>query len=311
AEHGLGHTRPNPPVGAVIVQGNQIIGEGYHQKAGADHAEVAAIKRAAPFLEQRKKLKNKQPLSMYVTLEPCSTKGKTPACTDAIIAAGIDRVVYAVPDPNPKNRLASRRVLAAAGIRSERFSTDPAVTAEAEHLIRAFDKSIRKGIPYITVKIAMTLDGKICDNTGCAKWVSSEKMRKITGRMRETVDAVMVGAETIRKDDPSLLSHGKANPDLVRVVISSSGNLPKRAQIFVDGAPNKTVVYPNPKTAVRELAKMGVNHVLCEGGLKLAVSLSRMGLVDEWITVLAPKILGDKPIREARFLPEVKCLLDL
>ena len=160
-------------------------------------------------------------------------------------------------------------------------------------------------MPYVTVKLAMSLDGRICDDFGNARWISSAKSRKMTGKYRERVDAIMVGAETIRKDNPSLLSHGKRNDDLIRVVVTRSGTLPKNAQVFTDGAPNTTKVFRVGKDAkdlkdvLRQLGRMGVMHVLCEGGLKLARSLADAGLVDEWMTVLAPVVIGSRPIARA------------
>ena len=301
AKRGEGHTRPNPPVGAVIVKNGKIIGEGWHKKAGGDHAEVAAIKNALRKLKHTKTqtLKN---CTLYVTLEPCSKPGRVGACTDAIIAAGIKRVVYGSVDPNPVNRGRAKRILSRAGITCE--CTDD---CDCDELIAPFTKHVRTGLPYVTVKLAMSLDGKICDDFGNARWISSAESRKMTGKCREQVDAIMVGAETIRRDDPSLLSHGKRNDDLIRVVVTRSGKLPKNAQIFTDGAPNRTLVF-NTETqrhgegirgVLLELGKMGVMHVLCEGGLKLARSLADAGLVDEWITVLAPVVIGSRPIARA------------
>ena len=314
AERGEGHTRPNPPVGAVIVKGGKIIGEGWHKRCGGDHAEVAAIKDA---LRKRKHsrtqtLKN---CTLYVTLEPCSKPGRVGACTDAIIAAGIKKVIYAVPDPNPKNRGKAKRALTKRGIVCE-CASDRIVRVLADRLIAPFAKHVTMGLPYVTVKIAMSLDGKICDDYGNARWISSAESRKMTGRLREKVDAIMVGAETVRKDDPSLLSHGKRNDDLIRVVVTRSGKLPKNAQIFTDGAPNETRVFrvgkdaKNLKDVLRQLGKASVMHVLCEGGLKLARSLADAGLVDEWITVLAPKVIGSRRIGKAVSVPRTSVLLD-
>jgi len=291
AARGLGHTRPNPAVGAVIVKGGRIVGEGWHKRAGGDHAEVAAIRRAKCPLEGS---------TIYVTLEPCSRPGRVGACTDAIIAAGICRVVYAIPDPNPKNRGKARRALAKAGVACERFKGDKEVVKAADDLVCDFRKHVLTGLPHVTVKLAMSLDGKICDDSGDAKWISSSASRKLTGSsLRETYDAIMVGGETVRRDDPSLLSHGRRNDDLVRVVVSKSGNLPKGARIFTDGAPNRTLVFDDAKDALVELGRMGVMSVLCEGGLKLARSLADQGLVDEWLTVLSPVVIGSRPIGAA------------
>ena len=292
AERGLGHTRPNPAVGAVIVKDGKILGEGWHKKAGGDHAEVAAIKNAM----KRGGCKGS---TIYVTLEPCSKPGRVGACTDAIVAAGISRVVYAIPDPNPKNRGKAKRVLANAGVKCERFKGDKELLSKCGGLINDFRKHVLTGLPYVTVKIAMSLDGKICDDTGNAKWISANESRKLTGLMRAKVDAIMVGAETVRNDNPSLLCHQRRNDDLLRVIVSKSGRLPKNAQVFADGAPNKTLVFDDAKKALVELGNMGVMSVLCEGGLALARSLADEGLVDEWRTILAPIIIGSRPIAKA------------
>lgn len=303
AIRGLGHTRPNPCVGAVVVNAGKIVGEGWHRKAGGDHAEVAALKKAGAAAKGS---------TVYVTLEPCSKPGRVGACTDALIAAGVANVVYAVQDPNPKNRGRAKRALAKARIQCERFSGDEDVTTQCEALIRAFRKHVLTGMPYVIVKIAMSLDGRICDGWGDAKWISSAKARRLTGSaLRERSDAIMVGAETLRRDDPSLLSHGRRNDDLVRVIVSKSGKIPKDAHVFTDGAPNKTLVFDDARKALEELGRMGITSVLCEGGLKLAVSLAKQGLVDEWLTVLAPKVIGDGRISEAAQIGEVACLLDL
>jgi len=307
AHKGEGHTRPNPPVGAVVVRGGKVIGEGWHRRCGGDHAEVAAIKDA--LRRSGGAVRFLKGAEIFVTLEPCSKPGRVGACTDAIAAAGLSRVVYACPDPNPANRGKARRVLAKAGIACELFRGDADVTATAKRLIAPFAKHVTRHLPYVTVKLAMSLDGKICDRFGNARWVSSAVARKQTGLLRERVDAIMVGAETVRKDDPSLLSHSRRNDDLVRVVISRSGRLPKKAQVFTDGR-NPTLVYSNIETAMRDLADRGMMHVLCEGGLGLATSLAEAGFVDEWLTVLVPKVIGTRPIGEATHIGTLTCLLD-
>ncbi len=295
AARGLGHTRPNPPVGAVIVKNGKIVGEGWHRKAGKDHAEVAAIKSAT-----RRGAKSLNGSTIYVTLEPCSRPGRVGACTDAIVAAGISRVVYAIPDPNPRNRGRAKCALAKHGIRCERFTGDRELLHVADDLVCDFRKHVLTGMPYVVVKIAMSLDGRICDDSGNARWISSKGSRARTGgTLRGIVDAIMVGGETLRRDDPSLLCHGRRNDDLVRVIVSKSGNLPKNAQVFTDGAPNRTLVFDDAKKALVELGRMGVMSVLCEGGLKLARSLADQGLVDQWMTVLAPKVIGSRPVEKA------------
>lgn len=306
ASRGEGHTRPNPPVGAVIVKDGRIVGEGWHKRCGGDHAEVAAIKNAARRGESVKGA------VIYVTLEPCSKPGRVGACTDAIAAAGIGKVVFAVSDPNPVNRGRAKRVLSRAGIECvmpgrsmvPREEWDGAggmksALEYARRLVAPFAKHVTTGLPYVTVKLAMSLDGKICDDYGDAKWISSERARKETGKERTRVDAIMVGGETVRRDNPSLLSHGRRNDDLIRVIVSSSGKLPPTAQIFTDGAPNRTLVFRDARQALEELGRMGVMHVFCEGGLKLATSLADADLVDEWIAVNAPVVIGSRRIGEA------------
>ena len=309
ASRGEGHTRPNPPVGAVIVRNGKIVGEGFHRKAGTNHAEVSAIANA------KRRGESVKGATIYVTLEPCSKPGRVGACTDAIVAAGLKQVFYAVPDPNPVNRGRAKRVLSRAGIECRCLATDcramwtnPKTNDEAwlgdlvraaEELVLPFAKHVKTGRPYVTVKLAMSLDGKICDKAGNAKWISSAKSRRITGLDRARVDAIMVGAETVRKDNPSLLSHRRRNDDLLRVVVSRSGRLPKSAQVFTDGR-NPTLVFRSVEEAMSELGRRGCLHVLCEGGLSLARSLADRNLVDAWRLVTAPIVIGSRPISGAR-----------
>lgn len=303
ARKGEGHTRPNPAVGAVVVRNGVIIGEGWHHRAGCDHAEVDALKNAV------KRGHATRGAALYVTLEPCSRPGRVGACTDAIVAAGIRRVVYGSIDPNPANRGRAKRILSRHGITCERYHRSSLISQLAS-LIAPFAKHVTTGLPYVTVKIAMSLDGRICDRFGDAKWVSSARARRTTGKLRERVDAIMVGAETVRKDNPSLLSHGRRNDDLIRVVISRSGKLPRKAQVFTDGR-NPTLVYRDAREALEDLGRRGIMHVLCEGGFALATSLAQEGLVDEWITVLAPKVIGAGRIADAAGVDRVSCLLDV
>ena len=250
-----GHTRPNPPVGAVVVKGGKVIGEGRHRRCGGDHAETAALKacKSSP-----------AGATVYVTLEPCSKPGRVGACCDALVAAGVKRVVWACADPNPTNRGRAARVLRKAGI-----ATAHGICAdEAAELIRPFAKHVTTGMPYVTVKLAQSLDGKICDDFGSARWISSERSRRTTGRLRERVDAIMV-----------------------------------KAQVFTDAAKDRTLVFRDAAEAVRELGRRGFMHVLCEGGLGLARSLAAAGLVDEWITVLAPIVIGDGHLSDAFRFP--------
>lgn len=309
AQKGEGHTRPNPPVGAVLVKASRIIGEGYHKRAGSPHAEVAAIANA------RRKHEDPRGAALYVTLEPCSTPGLVGACTDAIVEAGIKAVVYGARDPNPKNAGRSEKVLSAAGIACNLFADTAFFDQKGgNELIKPFAKFITKSVPYVTVKIAMSLDGRICDNKGNSRWISSEDAREATGELREKADVILVGAETVRKDNPTLLAHGTANPDLVRAVVTRSGKLPKKATVFTDGK-NETLVYKVPDgnlaPMMEDLAKRGYMHVLCEGGLQLATSLAEQGFVDRWISVIAPKVIGTRPLAKAAVVPEVVLMEDV
>lgn len=297
AQRGQGHTRPNPPVGAVVVAGGEIIGEGWHRRCGGDHAEVAALK------DTLRRGNSPKGACVYVTLEPCSRPGRVGACTDALIAAGVSRVVYACRDPNPKNRGRAKRILARAGIGCERIEN-----VQANRLIAPFAKHVTTGMPFVTVKLAMSLDGRICDRNGEAKWISSPAARKETGRLRMQVDAIMVGAGTIRSDNPVLLPHHGRNDDLVRVVVTRSGRLPPKSNVLCDGRNETVVCKVGPRQTLKEvlqkLGERGIMHVLCEGGMELAVSLAEEGLVDEWISVIAPCVIGTRPIeKKQRYVP--------
>ncbi len=330
AERSCGATRPNPPVGAVAVKDGRVIGEGRHRRCGGDHAEVAALKSAL------RRGHDASGATVYVTLEPCSRAGRVGACCDALKEAHVAKVVWAVPDPNPRNSGRATGVLRAAGIATECWhrSSDcgkRSCAADAAKLIAPFAKHVSIGLPYVTVKLAMSLDGKICDDWGGARWVSSAKARRETGRLRERVDVIMVGAETVRKDNPSLLSHGKRNDMLYRAIVTRSGRLPCASQVFTDDASGRTIVFrvgggrscerrlpggaktirvANLTEAMKRLGDMGFMHVLCEGGLELARSLAKDGLVDEWLAVLAPKVIGHERMDRATVVPCVSVLAD-
>ena len=289
-----GKTRPNPPVGAVVVsRDGHIVGEGSHRICGGPHAEAVALKKAGA---------KANGATIYVTLEPCSRPGRVGACTDAIIAAGIKKVVYACHDPNPKMKSRAKRILAKHGIVAECWQTSKDAQKRQvasfifELLLKAFAKHITTSLPYVTVKLAMSLDGKIYDANGSSRWISSKKSRQFTGKWREEVDVVLVGAGTLRADNPSLLCHTKRNDSLWRAVVSASGKLPKDAQVFTDEAKDRTLVYKDAVEAIKDLGRRGFMSVLCEGGAKLAASLAEAGLVDEWCTILAPMVIGSRQI---------------
>lgn len=305
-----GHTRPNPPVGAVVVQGGRIVGEGRHRRCGGDHAEAAALKDAARRLPGID-FHMAAPATVYCTLEPCSKPGRVGACCDALIAAGVKRVVWACPDPNPTNRGRAARVLRRAGIDTACWVQERSVARRTlardiwATTLRPFAKHVTTGLPYVTVKLALSLDGRICDTMGQARWISGPASLRETATWRERADVVLVGAETVRRDNPSLLCHTRRNDDLWRAVVSRSGNLPQDAQIFTDVAKDRTLVYRDPVEAVRDLGARGFMSVLCEGGFGLARALADADLVDEWVSILCPLVIGERPLADARrFLPQ-------
>lgn len=297
ARQSCGHTRPNPPVGAVVVMNSVRIGEGRHKRCGQDHAEAAALKSCTV---------SPKGATVFCTLEPCSKPGRVGACCDALIAAGVKRVEWACPDPNSTNGGKAARVLGRAGIETLCWMKLPRSDARRQlaqavfdATLRPFAKHVTTGLPFVEVKLAMSLDGRICDLQGRSQWISSKLSLRETATWRERVDVVMVGAETVRKDDPSLLCHTKKNDDLWRAVISKSGRLPQSAQILTDAARGRTLVYPDPVSAVKDLGARGFMHVLCEGGLGLARSLADAHLVDKWTTILCPLVIGERPLKEA------------
>jgi diaminohydroxyphosphoribosylaminopyrimidine deaminase/5-amino-6-(5-phosphoribosylamino)uracil reductase len=301
ARCGEGLTRPNPPVGAVLVENGKIIAEGWHKKAGGPHAEVNCLKSA---------IGNLQSSILYVTLEPCSTQGKTPPCTDLILARGVRHVVVGCKDPNPAHAGRGIRKLRRAGVEV----TTGVCVKEAEALIAPFTKRMLTGLPYVTLKLGVTLDGRIADSSGKSQWITGPQARKKVQEMRRTADAVMVGAGTVRKDDPSLLPRPAKGRTPYRVIVGS--NIPKKSKVLSDDAAEQTLVFSTSntpilqysrgeyisisakaseeivKTVLRDLARRGVIHVLCEGGGQLAGSLIRAGLVDDFVIFMAPSLLG-------------------
>jgi diaminohydroxyphosphoribosylaminopyrimidine deaminase / 5-amino-6-(5-phosphoribosylamino)uracil reductase len=237
-QRGYGTTSPNPMVGAVLVKQGQIIGQGWHRRAGEPHAEVEAFRDAQAHGH------NASGATLYVTLEPCSTQGRTPPCTDAIIATGIKRVVIGATDPNPAHAGRAFRILEQAGILVAR-----AVLANVcEQLNEAFNHWIVHQTPFVTVKAAMTLDGKIATTAGESKWITSEKARAYGMKLRRGADAILVGSNTVMADDPSLtlrdkglerqnVEHPASNaqhPKLRRIVLDSMARTPLNAKVVTD-----------------------------------------------------------------------------
>jgi diaminohydroxyphosphoribosylaminopyrimidine deaminase/5-amino-6-(5-phosphoribosylamino)uracil reductase len=256
ARRGYGMTSPNPMVGAVLVKGGKIIGRGWHRRAGLPHAEIEALRDA------QKRGHNPQGATLYVTLEPCSTHGRTPPCTDALIAAGIKRVVVGAPDPNPKHAGKGFKILERAGIevvvagsagilpadfsirkkttRRQDAGAPGALADECERLNEAFNHWIVCRTPFVTVKAAMTLDGKIATASGESKWITGEKARHCGMKLRQGADAILVGVNTVLADDPSLtvrMGAPVSDPARTRKLSQRAGSetgAPKRRRIVLD-----------------------------------------------------------------------------
>jgi diaminohydroxyphosphoribosylaminopyrimidine deaminase/5-amino-6-(5-phosphoribosylamino)uracil reductase len=283
ARRGEGLTRPNPPVGAVIVRGGKVVGEGFHRKAGTAHAEIVALKQAGS---------KARGATLYVTLEPCSTFGRTPPCVDAIVAAGIRRVVAAIKDPNPKH---AGRGLAL--LRRERIAVTAGVCEyEAAEIIAPFAKWICTRRPYVTLKLAISLDGRIADREGVSQWITGAAARKRVHELRRKADGIMVGSGTVLADNPSLTPRPAKGRAPFRIIV---GPIPRKSRLLTDAARDRTLVVSSGTgkavsltRLMDRLGEMNLLHVVCEGGGKLAESLVRAGLVDEFWFFLAPVLIG-------------------
>ncbi len=279
ARRGEGLTRPNPPVGAVLVLDGQVVAEGWHERAGGPHAEVNCLESAGGDLRRS---------TLHVTLEPCSTRGRTPPCTDLILRKGVGRVVVSVKDLNPRHAGRGLQILRDAGV-----EVVCGVCADAgRELIAPFEKFITTGMPYVTLKLASTLDGRIADRNGGSKWITGAEARERVQAMRRRADAIMVGAGTVRADDPSLLPRPAEGRTPWRVVVGK--NIPSEARVLTDAAANRTLVCEGSlKTILKDLAgKHDVMHVLCEGGGRLAAEMLEERLVDAVAFFVAPRLMG-------------------
>jgi diaminohydroxyphosphoribosylaminopyrimidine deaminase/5-amino-6-(5-phosphoribosylamino)uracil reductase len=280
SENGLGRTAPNPIVGALIVgTDGSVIAEGFHDRqTSPDHAEVVALKIAGD---------RAQGTTMYVTLEPCNHTGTTGPCTQAIIAAGISTVVYAVADPNPK-AAGGAAVLKAAGIEViSGVSVD-----EASYANRAWLTKIIKGRPFITWKVAATLDGKIAALDGTSKWITNEESRADVQKVRRSVDAIMVGTQTVIADDPHLAPRDGIDGNNPLRIVCGTQELPKGAQVFDNAAPTKVIASKDLTVVAAELLALGVNHILLESGPTLATALLQAGMLDELMLYQGASVLG-------------------
>ncbi|MBI3312171.1 MAG: bifunctional diaminohydroxyphosphoribosylaminopyrimidine deaminase/5-amino-6-(5-phosphoribosylamino)uracil reductase RibD [Candidatus Omnitrophica bacterium] len=307
AARARGSTRPNPMVGAVVVRGGRIVGRGFHRRAGGPHAERSALRQAGG---------RARGATLYVSLEPCSHWGRTPPCTGAIQRAGIERVVSAMADPNPKNHGRGLRFLRRFGIRTSVGLLEP----EARRINEIFVTWMTKKRPFVTVKVAQSLDGKIASASGESRWISSPPARRWAHRLRGEADALLVGVETVIQDDPRLTSRGKGRQP-IKVVLDSRLRTPPKARLFRSSAKVLIATTPaasktrekrlrragaeilrfptrgarvNLRALLRELAKREISHLLIEGGGETIAAALSAGAVDRVAWVIAPKILGGR-----------------
>ena len=310
ASRGRGLTSPNPMVGAVVADAGRVVGEGFHVRSGGPHAEVEALREAGARARRA---------TLYVTLEPCHHWGKTPPCVDAILAAGIRRVVAAARDPNPRVRGGGTEALRAAGI----AVVSGCLEEEAIAVNRVFFTAMERGRPHVTLKCAMTLDGKIAAFDGSARWITGADARRLAHRLRSESDAVMIGIGTALADDPALTV--RLDPpwprEPLRVVVDSRARLPLGARLIDAGDPSRVVVAVTDAAPVAHVAAleargvtvlackshdgrvdpvdlcarlftMDVIGVLLEGGSDLNWAFIEAGLVDRVAIFIAPMLIG-------------------
>ena len=307
AEAGLGSVNPNPLVGAVVVKDGEVVGQGAHRAFGGPHAEVFVLEEAGDRAEGA---------TLYVTLEPCCHHGKTPPCTDRIIAAGIGKVVYAMEDPNPQVCGKGAALLRASGIDVE----EGLLREQAEEQNEIFLTFTRRGTPFVELKLAMSLDGRIATKTGDAKWISGEESRVEGHRLRRKHSAIAVGVETVIRDDPSLTVRHVEGKDPVPIVLDSTGRIPlsskllqvpskaiiatcsmseeSEQQIQETGATVWRLLEENGRVSIPALlarmAEEQLDSLLIEGGGEIAASFLEAGAVDKVSFFYAPILIGGR-----------------
>jgi diaminohydroxyphosphoribosylaminopyrimidine deaminase / 5-amino-6-(5-phosphoribosylamino)uracil reductase len=308
ARRGLGRTSPNPPVGAVVVAGGAVVGRGYHRRAGLPHAEVEALRVAGRWARGA---------TLYVTLEPCAHHGRTPPCTEGILAAGIRRVVFGARDPNPSVTGHGARRLRRAGLEV----SGGVLQADCDGLIRFFRKHMTTGLPFVTLKLAASLDGRIATATGESRWITGTASRRFVHRLRAEHDAVLVGAQTVIDDDPELTCRVRGGRNPLRVILDGHLRMPLTARVLANTAAAATLVvagrgaspakvrrltargaevvlFPMRKNQVamprllRFLGRRGISSVLVEGGATVAANALSAGVVDQLLCFFAPTLIG-------------------
>lgn len=309
AAKALGRTSPNPAVGAVIVRGGRVIGEGFHRRAGLPHAEIEALRRVNG---------TARGATLYVNLEPCSHHGRTPPCAAALIAAGLKRVVVGMVDPNPLVRGRGLRLLRRAGIEVR----TGVLRDKCERLNEDFAVFIRTGRPLVTLKLAASLDGRIATASGDSKWISGEISRRLVHELRNRVDAVLVGAETVHADDPQLTCRVRGGRDPLRVILDGHLTISPEARVCTQRSTARTLVVTTEENGrsdkrsvlerqgvevlclpgeqgrvqlrllLEELGRRGLKHVLIEGGGQVAAAALGEGVVDKVLFFYGPTLLG-------------------
>jgi len=305
AEKGRGTTSPNPMVGCIIVKRGRIVGKGFHKKAGCEHAEVLAIESAG------KKTANS---TMYVTLEPCSHWGKTPPCTEKIVEAGVREVIIGMKDPNPL--VEGFRELKFRGLKTKIGILED----EAKKLNEAYIKYMKTKKPFVILKVAMSLDGKIATSKGDSKYITSKEARTYVHEIRSSVDAVMVGLNTVLRDNPELTVRHVEGKDPLKIVVDSQLKIPKNCNLMKE--PSKLIIATTNKASkkdivkleqkgiriiitksqkgmvdlndlMKQLGKHEIMSIMMEGGSQLNSSAIKDGVVDKVIIFTAPKIIGN------------------
>jgi len=310
ARGGLGKTSPNPMVGALIVRDGEIIGQGYHRRYGGDHAEINAIRAAKGDMSGA---------TLYVTLEPCCHQGKkTPPCLDALLKYNLEMVVIGTVDPNPQVNGKSIEVLKERGIETK----VGVLSEECYRLNEVYFKYIQTGIPFVTLKFAQTLDGRIASTTGDSRWISSQPSLKLAHKLRSFHDAVLVGVGTVLRDDPQLTVRQVKGRNPIRIVTDSRLRIPLNSKILRDQEIAPTIIATTSQAdrgKLSSLMQMGIEtlmvdedkegkvdlkdllkklgqrdflSILVEGGATLITSLIRQELADKFVVILAPKIMG-------------------
>lgn len=283
ARRGLGQTSPNPAVGAVLVVGDRIVARGHHRRAGTAHAEVECLTQFGKRIPKS--------ATLYVTLEPCSTSGRTGPCTNAIIAAGLTKIVIGAVDPNPRHSGHGIKVLTEAGLQLRTGVLDN----ECSGLNEAFNKWIQTGRPFVIAKCGMSLDGRLTAPPSEGRWLTSVASRRHTHRLRAQVDAILVGAQTIRTDDPHLTVRGvRGAKQPWRVVLSRSGALPAKARILNDRLADRTMVFRKSDldALLGDLGAKQITSVLIEGGGSLLGQALDQHLIDKVQIYVAPILTG-------------------